>query len=140
MDDADLRRRGDALYDRLLHGRDARGEPVFRRPDLSDGLISLSGTYDARLFFGDYMDELVYYNSPYQCLKNMCQEHPYIKLFNRSTLSCASVREPGKRICWNRRAQCSGSSRKRHPCVGRYLGKRRRPRLDLVAQAASLFP
>lgn len=58
----------------------------FRRPDLFDGLISLSGTYDARLFFGDYMDELVYYNSPYQCLKNMCQEHPYIKLFNRSNI------------------------------------------------------
>lgn len=56
----------------------------FRRPDLFDGLISLSGTYDARLFFGDYMDELVYYNSPYQCLKNMRADHPYIKLFERA--------------------------------------------------------
>ena len=58
----------------------------FRRPDLFDGLISLSGTYDARLFFGDYMDEMVYYNSPYQCLKNMAPHHPYMKLFNRSNI------------------------------------------------------
>ena len=58
----------------------------FRRPDLFDGLISLSGTYDARLFFGDYMDEMVYYNSPYQCLKNMAPDHPYMKLLNRSNI------------------------------------------------------
>ena len=31
----------------------------FRRPDLFDTLISLSGTFDARMFFHDYMDDLV---------------------------------------------------------------------------------
>ena len=58
----------------------------FRRPDLFDGLISLSGTYDARLFFGDYMVEMVYYISPYQCLKILAPDNPYMKLFNRSNI------------------------------------------------------
>ena len=36
----------------------------FRRPDLFDALFAISGLYDSRMFFGDYMDELVYRNTP----------------------------------------------------------------------------
>ena len=34
-----------------------------RRPDLYNGTIALSGLYSSRMFFGDYMDDLVYRNS-----------------------------------------------------------------------------
>ena len=36
----------------------------FRRPDLFDGVIGLSGLYDARGFVGDACDDNVYFNSP----------------------------------------------------------------------------
>ena len=32
----------------------------FRRPDLFNGLLALSGIYDASYGFGSYMDDLVY--------------------------------------------------------------------------------
>lgn len=36
----------------------------FRHPDLFDGMISLSGLFSLRYFIGDYMDDLVFLNSP----------------------------------------------------------------------------
>ena len=36
----------------------------FRRPDLFDGVLALSGVYSASYGFGDYMDDIVYINSP----------------------------------------------------------------------------
>jgi esterase/lipase superfamily enzyme len=36
----------------------------FRRPDVIDGLIAISGLYQPRLFVGDYSDDWVYFNSP----------------------------------------------------------------------------
>jgi esterase/lipase superfamily enzyme len=36
----------------------------FRRPDMLDGLIALSGLYQPTLFVGDYSDDHVYFNSP----------------------------------------------------------------------------
>ena len=35
----------------------------FRRPDLLDSVIALSGLYSSKYFMGDYMDEVVYFNS-----------------------------------------------------------------------------
>ncbi|MCD8370549.1 MAG: esterase [Clostridiales bacterium] len=55
----------------------------FRRPDLFDGLLALSGIYTAEYGFGDYMDDLVYMNSPIHYLANMPEDHPYIDLYNR---------------------------------------------------------
>ena len=43
----------------------------FRHPDLFCGFISLSGVLDLRLFIGDYMDDLVYLNSPLVYLRNL---------------------------------------------------------------------
>lgn len=55
----------------------------FRRPDLFGGVLALSGLYDSRLFFGDYMDDLLYQNTPCVYLENMPLDHPYIALYNQ---------------------------------------------------------
>lgn len=54
----------------------------FRRPDLFDGVFAISGLYDSRDSFGDYMDDLVYNNSPVDFLANMPYDHPYISMYN----------------------------------------------------------
>jgi esterase/lipase superfamily enzyme len=36
----------------------------FRRPDLFDGVIAMSGLYQPKLFVGEYSDDDVYFNSP----------------------------------------------------------------------------
>ncbi len=54
----------------------------FRRPDLFDRLLALSGIYTAEYGFGSYMDEVVYNNSPLHYLPNMPLDHPYIELYN----------------------------------------------------------
>ena len=55
----------------------------FRRPDLFDGLLALSGIYTASYGFGGYMDDLVYLNSPVDYLAGMPGDHPYIAEYNR---------------------------------------------------------
>lgn len=55
----------------------------FRRPDLFDGLLALSGIYSASYGFDSYMDEMVYANSPMDFLANMPADHPYIELYNK---------------------------------------------------------
>ena len=55
----------------------------FRRPDLFDGLLALSGIYTADYGFDGYMDEVVYDNSPVHYLANMPADHPYIEQYNR---------------------------------------------------------
>lgn len=55
----------------------------FRRPDLFDSLLSLSGIYSSQYGFGDYMDGLVYLNSPVDSLANIADDHPYMELFRR---------------------------------------------------------
>lgn len=54
----------------------------FRRPDLCDGLLALSGIYTAEYGFGSYMNDLVYNNSPVHYLPNMPEDHPYISMYN----------------------------------------------------------
>ncbi len=54
----------------------------FRRPDLFDGVFAISGLYDSELFFGGYMDDLLYQNTPVVYLKNMPWDHPYIRMYN----------------------------------------------------------
>ncbi|HIT63029.1 MAG TPA: esterase family protein [Candidatus Ventrimonas merdavium] len=55
----------------------------FRRPDLFDRLLALSGIYTAEYGFGAYMDEAVYRNSPVHYLAGMPMDHPYIELYNQ---------------------------------------------------------
>ena len=54
-----------------------------RRPDLFQGVIALSGGYDAQFFFGDWMNTTLYFNSPVHFLPNTPHGHPYIDLYNR---------------------------------------------------------
>lgn len=55
----------------------------FRRPDLFDRLLALSGIYTASYGFDGYMDDLVYQNSPVDYLGGMAADHPYIELYNK---------------------------------------------------------
>jgi esterase/lipase superfamily enzyme len=43
----------------------------FRHPDVFDGMISLSGLFQLKMFVGDYVDDHVYFNSPLYYLPNM---------------------------------------------------------------------
>ena len=53
-----------------------------RRPDIFCGCLALSGIYTAHYGFGDYMDELVYANSPVDYLAGISPDHPFIRLYN----------------------------------------------------------
>lgn len=54
---------------------------LLRRPDIFAGCIAMSGAYDAKLFFGDYMDDLVYANSPVDYINGMPYDHPYVEMY-----------------------------------------------------------
>lgn len=48
---------------------------LFRRPDLFDGMIAMSGSFDIRGYYdGDYYDENIYYNNPVDYLPNLSDE------------------------------------------------------------------
>ncbi len=49
----------------------------FRRPDLINGTIGMSGIYDLKSYSNGHFDENVYYNSPIDYLPNL--EGPYLK-------------------------------------------------------------
>ena len=58
----------------------------FRRPDLFDTVVALSGLYHADFFMHDYMDDLVYANSPLHFLHNMPEDHPCMELYRNSRI------------------------------------------------------
>ncbi|MBR3339928.1 MAG: esterase family protein [Lachnospiraceae bacterium] len=58
----------------------------FRRPDLYDTVIALSGCYNAQMFFPGCNDPLVYDNSPAIFLRNMPLDHPYMELYRNSRI------------------------------------------------------
>lgn len=62
------------------------GNFFFRRPDLFDTLIALSGLYHASYFFGDYSDDLVYANSPLDFLPNMAPDHFYWDTYRKRNI------------------------------------------------------
>ena len=63
-----------------------------RFPDVFGGVLALSGIYTAEFGFGNYMDEVVYQNSPVHFLPNMPADHPHIRLYNESSaIVCAST-------------------------------------------------
>ena len=55
-----------------------------RFPDIFDGTLALSGIYTSEYGFGDYMDEVVYQNSPVHYMANLPADHPYIERYNRN--------------------------------------------------------
>ena len=60
------------------------GNLFFRRPDLFDRVLALSGIYTADYGWDGYMDEVVYQNSPVHYMANMPADHPYIQRYNRN--------------------------------------------------------
>jgi len=49
---------------------------LFRRPDLFDGMIAMSGSYDIRGYYrDDYHDENVYFNNPVEYLPNLNDDY-----------------------------------------------------------------
>ncbi len=61
----------------------------FQHPDIFDGLLALSGLYDAGYGWDGYMDGLVYMNSPIHYLSNMPEDHPYISRYkNNKAIIC----------------------------------------------------
>ena len=54
----------------------------FRRPDLFNAVFAISGLYDSKLFFGDYMDEILYLNTPVEYLRNLPDDHYYKGMYN----------------------------------------------------------
>ncbi len=56
----------------------------FRRPDLFDGMLALSGIYDAAYGFEGYMDDLVYLNSPVHYLAGMDADHPFMERYRNN--------------------------------------------------------
>ena len=51
-----------------------------RRPELFAGMLSLSGVYDAKIFFDGWSNSTLYDNSPVDFLKNMPLNHKYIDI------------------------------------------------------------
>lgn len=59
---------------------------VLRRPDLFDGFIGMSGTYDIKLYTGKYYDENCYFNSPVDYMPNMNDHYTLELLRNKKHL------------------------------------------------------
>lgn len=62
------------------------GNFFFRRPDIFDTVIALSGLYNSHYGFPFYDDDLTYANSPQDFLRQMPKDHPYISLYNQRTI------------------------------------------------------
>jgi esterase/lipase superfamily enzyme len=57
---------------------------LFRRPDLFDGVIAMSGTYDLKHYSKGYYDDNVYFNSPVDYLPKLTDENILNQLRNKS--------------------------------------------------------
>ena len=55
----------------------------FRRPDLFDAVFAISGIYESEDSFGNYMDDILYRNTPCTYIPNMAPDHPYIEMYNQ---------------------------------------------------------
>jgi len=57
----------------------------FRHPDVFDTTIAISGLFQLRMFLGDYVDDLVYFNCPLFYLPNL-NDPWYLERYRRSTI------------------------------------------------------
>ncbi len=58
----------------------------FRKPEFFGGMLSMSGTYDAKFFFEGWLNQTLYENSPTDFLTNMWEGHPNIQLYNQKKI------------------------------------------------------
>ncbi|MEI3189350.1 MAG: hypothetical protein V8S38_06665 [Lachnospiraceae bacterium] len=86
------------------------------------------------------MDDLVYLNSPYHCLQNMPADHPYMSLYRRSDMFfCVGQGAWEDELLADTRKLDGVMHTKGIPAFVDYLGIRRSPRLELVAETSALF-
>ena len=78
--------RGKAMVTGCSMGAFHAGNFFFRRPDLFDTLIALSGVYDPTRLIHGYFDETMYLNSPVHSLRGMPEDHPYMALYRASKI------------------------------------------------------
>ena len=62
------------------------GNFFFRRPDIFDSVIALSGLYDAGYGFPFYSDDLTFMNSPVDFLREMPEDHPWMSLYPKRNI------------------------------------------------------
>lgn len=58
----------------------------FRRPDLFNGCVCMSGLYHAAYGFDGWMNDLVYQNSPQDFLQQMPWDHPWLDKYRQSKI------------------------------------------------------
>lgn len=76
----------------------------FRRPDLFNGMLALSGLYHASYGFDDYTDDLVYANSPQDFLPNMPSDHPWMQTYRqRRIIFCVGQGAWEDQLLWSTR-------------------------------------
>jgi esterase/lipase superfamily enzyme len=58
---------------------------LFRRPDLFDGMIAMSGSFDIRNYYnGNYYDENIYFNNPVDYLPQLSDDY-YLPMLRQKT-------------------------------------------------------
>lgn len=62
------------------------GNFFFRRPDIFDSVIALSGLYTAGYGFPMYSDDLTFMNSPIDFLREMPADHPWMDLYKKRNI------------------------------------------------------
>ena len=76
----------------------------FRRPDLFNGMLALSGLFHASYGFDDYTDDLVYANSPQDFLPNMPSDHPWMQTYRqRRIIFCVGQGAWEDQLLWSTR-------------------------------------
>ena len=78
--------RGRAMVTGCSMGAMHAANLFFRRPDLFDAVVALSGIYTADYFFPGYDDPLIYENSPEDYLAGMPADHPYMERYRASRI------------------------------------------------------
>lgn len=73
----------------------------FRRPDLFNGVFALSGIYDSRMYFGDYMDDVLYRNTPTEYLRNLSDDHYYKRMYNNRRMLFVTGQGPWEEASHN---------------------------------------
>lgn len=59
------------------------GNFFFRRPDIFDTVIALSGLYHSHYSYANYNDDLTYANSPQDFIAGMPEDHPWIEMYRK---------------------------------------------------------
>jgi Uncharacterized protein conserved in bacteria len=69
------------------------GNFFFRHPDIFDGMISLSGIFQVKMFIGDFLNDDVYFNSPLLFLPDLTDPRYLDKYCQSTIVICAGQGE-----------------------------------------------